>query len=443
MIRNICILALLTVSMAGKSQPLQLSLKQAQEMALDSSYASRDSRFNTEKKIKEVKEVLAIGFPQVNGGVDFNSYLNIPVQLIPGDFTGGDPGTFSEIQFGTKYNLNANIRASQLIFDGTYLVGLKASKTVVELSRNLELKTAQQIRIQVADAYHTVLLAEANLKILQENLDNIDKTLSDTKATYDAGLAEEQDVDQLMLNKNQIEINIDNSKRFLEIATQTLSFVIGLSVESNLELTDRIEDLVALNNNPAYLSVDPNFSTHPDLLLARSNLEIGHLTLSGEKAAYYPSLSAFFTHQEIAQRNEFNFLDIDEPWYPTTIVGFNLSVPIWSSFQRKSRQSQAEIGVKQATLKLLETEENLKLQLTQARSNFDNSLKTWENQKQSNELAQRILNNTSVKYSEGLASSFELNVAQSQLLSEQSKFIQAAFTLLSAKQELDKALNIY
>ena len=224
MIRNICILALLATSLAVRSQPLQLSLKQAQEMAIDSSYATRDSRYNTEKKIKEVKEVLAIGFPQVNGGVDFNNYLNIPVSLIPGDFTGGEPGTFSEIQFGTKYNLNANITASQLIFDGTYLVGLKASKTVVELSRNLELKTAQQIRIQVADAYHTVLLAEANLKILQENLDNINKTLSDTKATYDAGLAEEQDVDQLMLNKNQIEINIDNSMRFLEIVLDNTCF---------------------------------------------------------------------------------------------------------------------------------------------------------------------------------------------------------------------------
>jgi outer membrane protein TolC len=443
MIRNISILAMLSLSMAASSQSLPLSLKEAQAMAIDSSYAMRDSRYNTEKKIKEVKEVLAIGFPQINGGVEYQNFLELPVNLIPNEFTGGEPGTFTEVQFGVPYNLTASITASQLIFDGTYIVGLKASKTVVELSRNLEGKTAQQIRIQVAEAYHTALLAEENLKLLTQNLENINKTLSDTRATFEAGLTEEQDVDQLMLNKNQIEINIDNSRRFLEIATQTLNFVIGLRVDMPIVLTDKIETLVSLNSSPEYLQAEPNYETHPDMLLAKSNLEIGNLNLRGQKAAYYPNLSAFFTHQQNAQRNSFNFASADEPWFPATIVGVNLKVPIFSSFQRNARVSQAEIGLKQNALQLLQTEENLKLEVTRARSNFDNSLKTWNNQKQSIALAQRILNNTSVKYSEGIAGSFELNVAQSQLLNEQSKFIQAAFDLLSAKQQLDRALNTY
>ncbi len=443
MIRNMCILTLLSMSLAASGQSLPLSLKEAQAMAIDSSYAMRDSRFNTEKKIMEVKEVLAIGFPQINGNVEYQNFLQLPVSLIPNDFNGGTPGTFTEVQFGVPYNLTASITASQLIFDGTYIVGLKASKTVVELSRNLEGKTAQQIKIQVAEAYHTALLAEENLKLLSQNLENINKTLGDAKATYEAGLAEEQDVDQLLLNKNQIEINISNSRRFLDIATQTLNFVIGLRLDMPIVLTDKIETLVSLNNSPEYLQAEPNYETHPDMLLAKSNLEVGQLNLRGQKAAYYPSLSAFFTHQQNAQRNSFNFASGNEPWFPATIVGANLKVPIWSSFQRNARVSQAEIGVRQNTMQLEQTEESLKLEVTRARSNFDNSLKTWNNQKQSIALAQKILNNTSVKYSEGIAGSFELNVAQSQLLTEQSRFIQAAFDLLSAKQQLDKALNTY
>lgn len=433
----------LVLSIPSFAQTLSLSLQEAHQMALDSSYAMRDARYNTDKKIKEVKEILAYGLPQINATADYQNYLEIPTSLLPDEIFGGSPGDFTPVQFGVKHNFTAGITASQLLFDGTYLVGLKASKIVVELTEYQTDKTAQEVRLIVSEAYYTVLLADANLEILQESSTSLQKTLEDTQAIFDAGLTEEQDVDQIKLNLNQYQINIDNTIRYREVSKQILNFVIGISLSQEVILTDAIESLVTLNNNPDYLTREPDLMLHPDYLLARTNVEIQQLSIDNEKAAYYPTLNANISFQETAQRQEFNFLDSDQVWFPTSYVGVNLKVPIFSSFQRKARVQQAEIGQLQSRLQMQQTVENLSLEVIRTRSNFDNSLKVWENQKESLELAQRISNKTQIKYTEGIASSFELNVSEQQLLSEQEKYIRAAFDVLTAKQELDKALNIY
>jgi outer membrane protein TolC len=430
---------LLSVQLAA--QPLAVSLEEATRIAVDSSYATRDAEFNFEKKQKEVQEVIAIGLPQVNAQAEFQNFLDIPVSLVPAEFFGGEPGEFAEVQFGVNYNLTGSVTASQLIFDGTYFIGLQAAKTVVELSRIQKDKAEQEIKVAVADAYYTTLLAQANYEILTENVANLDKTLNETRALYENGLTEEQDVDQLELNRNKLVISRDNTERILTISKQTLLFIMGLSIDTDITLTDSIESLVQLSNAPEYLEAEPDLLTHPDYLLAKTNVEIADLQIRGDKATFYPSLSAFFTHQQVGQSNEFEFFESGAPYFPTTIVGATLNVPIFSGFQRKRQLQQSQIAYEQSQMQLRQAEDNLKLEIVRARSNYEAALKAWENQKRSFELAQRINRKTTIKYSEGVADSFELNVTENQLLQEQTQYIQAALELLNAKKALDKALN--
>src|SRR5690554_2576322 len=443
MIRISLVFALLFCGTLASAQTLELSLKEAQQMALDSSYAQRSARYDTQMREKEVKEVLAGGMPQINGTAELQDFLQLPTNLIPAEFFGGNAGEFAEIQFGTKYNFTAGISASQLIFDGTYLIGVKASKTFVELTRNQEKKSAMDIKFDVAEAYHTVLLSRENLRILTENLETIQKTLTETQALYDNGLTEEQDVDQIKLNRNKIQINIDRTRQYYDISRQVLNFIIGIDLNREVVLTDKIGNLVLMSNDTKYLDREPELYTHPDYLVAKTNMELQELNVRAKKAAYYPSLNGFFNYQQSAQRNEFNFFDANESWFPTSVIGLTLNVPIWSSLERKARVQQTEINLQKSRVQLQQMEENLKLGIVQARSNYDNALKTWANQKESMELAQSISHKTNIKYNEGVASSFELNVAETQLLEQQTQYIQAALDLLTAKQNLDKALNIY
>jgi outer membrane protein TolC len=441
MTRHILAFLGLVLSAQVIAQPLAVSLEEAIQIAVDSSYVTRDAEFNLEKKEREVQEVIAIGLPQVNASAQFQNFLDIPVSLVPSEFFGGDVGDLSEVQFGVNYNLTGSITASQLIFDGTYFIGLQAAKTVVEFSRIQQSKAEQEIKVATADAYYTTLLAQANFNILTENVVNLDKTLEETRALYENGLTEEQDVDQLELNRNKLIISRDNNQRILNISKQALLYIMGLSIDTEITLTDDIESLVALNNSPEYLQTQPDLYTHPDYLLARTNVELADLQIRGDKATFYPSLSGFFTHQQVGQSNEFEFFQSGAPYFPTTIVGATLNVPIFSGFQRKRQLQQSEIAFDQSQMQLRQAEDGLKLEIIRTRSNYEGALKNWENQKRSFELAQRINKKTTIKYSEGVADSFELNISENQLLQEQTRYIQTALELLNAKKALDKALN--
>jgi len=437
-------IAFLGVSFAVSlsAQPLAVSLDEAVQIAIDSSYATRDAEFNLLKKQREVQEVIAIGLPQVNAQAEFQNFLQIPTQLIPAEQLGGEPGEFLEAQFGVNYNLNGGIQASQLIFDGTYFIGLQAAKTVVELSRVQKSKAVQEIKQATADAYYTTLLAQANYDILTENVANLTKTLDDTRALFENGLTEEQDVDQLELNRNRLMINKDNSERILVIARQSLLFIMGLPIDTEITLTDDIESLVKLNNSPEYLEQKPDILTHPDYLIAKTNVALADLQIRGDKATFYPTVTGFISYQQLGQSNEFDFFDSEvENFFPTSVWGLTLNVPIFSGFQRKRQLQQSQIAYEQSEMQLRQAEDALRLEIVQARSNFEAALKTWQNQKRSYELAKRINEKTTIKYTEGVADSFELNISENQLLQEQTAYIQTALDLLNAKKALDKALN--
>ncbi len=428
---------------AVTAQPLRLSLKEAERQALEHSYAMKSADLDISASEREVKEVLSEGLPQLNATVDYQQLLQIPVQLIPGEFLGLPPGEFAEVQFGLEYNITGNITASQLLFDGTYFVGLRAAKTALELTANAKSKTAAEVRTAVSEAYCNTLVAEANERILEDNLEAVNDLLTETEALYENGLIEEQDVDQLKLNRNQIKNSLENTRRFTEISRKSLNFLMGIPIETQVELTDGIEDLVRLNNNAAYLQRDHILERHPDIRIARTNVVVQELTVQGARAAYYPRLSLFVNHQQNAQRAAFNFTEAGQPWFPATILGVNMDIPIFSGFQRKNSVQRSQIELEKSQVNLTRAEESLRLEQNTAMADYENAMKVWETQKESAALAERINDRTSVKYKEGIASSTELNVARTQMLNEQGKYVEAALNLLTAKLQLDKAFNLF
>lgn len=443
MIRTLLLIATLASGVALVAQPLQLSLKEAERQALEHSYAMVNAEMDISASEREVKEVLAVGLPQVNASVDYQQFLQIPVQLIPGEFFGLPSGEFAEVQFGVEYNVTANIRASQLLFDGTYLVGLRAAKTAVELTANAKVKTAAEVRTSVSEAYCTALVAKENERILTENLEAVNELLSETEILYQSGLIEEQDVDQLRLNRKQIENSLESTRRYLEISMKSLNFLMGIEIDTEVELTDDIDELVRLNNNAAYLQRDHVMERHPDIRIARTSVTVQELTLQGSRAAYLPTINLFVNHQQNAQRNDFNFTESGRPWFPATILGVTMDIPIFSSFQRKNNVQRSQIELDRSQVNLNRAEEKLRLEQIRAMADYENAMKVWDTQKESTELAERINERTATKYKEGVASSTDLNVARTQMLNEQGRYVDAALKLLTAKQELDKAFNLF
>lgn len=437
------IFALILGTIQGYSQEVNsYSLQQAQEYAVQNSYNSKTAQMDVEKARRRVKEITAVGLPQVDGNLSYQNYLKLPVTVIPADFVGGPAGSFETVSFGTEHSMTADITANQLIFDGSYIVGLRAAKTYVELSRNNQVKSEIDIRNQVAQAYYMVLAAEENAEILVENATRVEQIYNETKALYESGFVEEQDADQLKLNKMNIENSIANAKRQVVIARNLLKFQMGIPIADSLSLSDNIETLVASSNQPAFLMQEFDLNRHIEYKIMETRIRAGELTLRNEKAAYLPKLSGFFTHQQQAPSNEFNYLS-DAVWYPSTFWGINLRVPIFSSFMRHNKVQQAKIDLDIAKVQQTQVEESLRMEVENARSNYAYALDSYETAKENLALAESIKNKTTIKYKEGLASSLELAQTETQYLTAQGNFIQSLLNLLNGKSQLDKALNNY
>lgn len=458
------VLAILSFVFAFMSHTLSaqegLTLAQAQAYAIKNAYSVQAAQLDLKKVEEQIKETKAIGLPQVTAEGAFQNFLDIPVQVIP-DFispavfgtliqTGVLPAdspepeaTFVEAQFGTKYTASLGITASQLIYDGTYLIGLKAIRGVRELT-NVQLeKTEEEIKVQIAESYHLCLAAEENVKILKESSGILEKTLSDTKALYTNGFVEEQDVEQLELSMRSISNQLQNARNQRTTAYELLKFQMGISQSEEIVLASDIESLVNSAVSSGLATTEFNIDNDIDYRVALNNKMLQELNVRGKKAAFQPSLSGFFNYQTSAQRNEFNLFEVDQDWFPTTVWGLSLKIPIFSSGMRRSQVQQAKIESERADLFLKQAKEGAALELKSTRNDMIFGIENYQTSLESKELATRIFDKTQIKYNEGISSSFELTQAKNQLLETQGLYVSAVLNLLNSANALNKALNNY
>ncbi len=419
------------------------SLKEAQEYALINSYMAKDADMEVTKAKKKVNETTAIGLPQINGSVNYQNYLEIPVQLIDAAAFGGTPGTFEEVSFAVDQSIRAGVTADQIIFDGSYIVALQASKTFLDISRNSKIKTEIEIKDAITQAYGMVLVAERNEKIMEENKTNLEKTLFETSELFKNGFAEEQDVDQLKLLVANIANQYNNAKRQVDIAYNLLKFQMGIDIANDITLTEELDKMIGFSGDATVLDKQFDHTTHIDYRIMENQERSNVLLLRNEKMAYAPRLSAFITYEQNSFANDFNFFGSDAQWFPSSYFGLNLSVPIFSSLSRHNKVQQAKIDLDQTRLQKIQVEQSLKMEAETAKSDYAFALDQYNTQQENLALALRIKTKTEIKYNEGLSTSLELTQAQNQYLETQGNYINSIFQLITAKSKLDKALNNY
>jgi outer membrane protein len=232
-------------------------------------------------------------------------------------------------------------------------------------------------------------------------------------------------------------------ERQLDVGYKTLNFIMGVDIGQELGLTSSLTNILEA---PEFTNIAISqfvLDSHIDYKMASNNLDRKNVNHKYQRSFYYPRLNGYLSHSQTAQRNEFNIFESGQPWYPTTVWGLKLNVPIWSSGQRHFSTQRAKIASEQAEIELKETSQDLLLGLDKQRQNFIAAESKFENETKNLDLAKRIFDTSTAKYSEGLSSSLELTQKQSQYLLTQRVYIQGLVDLLVARTELQKALNLY
>jgi|JI8StandDraft_1071087.scaffolds.fasta_scaffold04401_5 outer membrane protein TolC len=417
------------------------TLEEAITLARENSYAMLDAQDDIEAAKRKVWETTTMGLPQINGTVDYQNFLKQPVQLIPAEFFGGEAGEFAEISFGTKHNMSASATLTQLLFDGSYLVGLQSARVYLKISESIKTKTDISVKEGVINAYAGVLMTQEGIEILKKNKASLEKNLFETREIIKNGFAEEQDAEQLALTLNGLENQLKNMQRMEQYNLNMLKYVMGIPIENEITLTQNLENLLTTYQDLTILSNPFQYTEHIDYLMAENSVKAGELLTKLEQSKALPSLSAFVNYGVNAYNDRFKLFNSEQKWFGSSVFGIQMNVPIFSSLQRTSRVQQAKINLDKALRNQDVTEEKLVLAYQTAKLDYENALESYQTAKEGLRLAESIEKKESIKFFEGISGSFELSNAQNQLYGKQQEYLQSIFNLISKKAALENALG--
>lgn len=427
----------------GLSQeiPKTFSLQEAINYALENNRTAKNASLDIEAAKQQKWETTATGLPQISADIGYQNFLKQQVSLIPAEFFGGNPGEFSEVTFGTKQSITATATLNQKIFDGSYLVGLQSAKVFLEISKNAKIKTDLEVRKAVINAYGNVLLAEESVAIIEKNKAILEKNLNDLTKIFENGLEEEESVEQLQITLSGVNSTLKNTMRLKTLAYQMLNITLGLDVYEDTVLTNNLESLSIQNMSLELIDSNLDLDNSIDYQIAENNKRAKELLLKLEKSKALPTLSTFINGGYSGYGDDFNFTNKDQKWFGSSLLGVNMNIPIFSSLGRSAATQRAKINLEKAKEDLIETEQKLQLQTASAKSDYQFAIEDYDNKKQNLNLAERIERKNQTKFFEGIASSFDLRQAQTQLYTAQQEFLQAMLDVINKKAELETVLN--
>lgn len=428
------ILVVLMISVKPWAQ--KFSLFEAQNYALENTEDIRIKELDLETAKKQVIETRAMGLPQINSEMNFQNFLNIPVQVVDGSFI-GQPGTLVSFRAGTDFNANAGITFSQLIFDGSYIIGLRVSKFYTEFVSTSIQRSKEQVLFDVTRAYEMALISEKNKKFVDTLVLITEDLKKKQEHLYETGMILAEDLDQTEYALLSAKANQTAASLSYKNAITMLKLTMAYPLDENIELTDELENV--LNEQLTDLSGD--YQNNLQLELLQKQKTLSEYDLQNIKMRHFPRLSGFFNHRYDAYRNEFSFFDSNEEWFNQTVWGVKLTIPIFSSGERWAKTQKAQIAIKQNEFSIQQMERTLQAQEIQIKNNLESARTNLHLQEENIKLARKIYNNSLIKAELGKESSILTTQKYNQLIAAQSQYVSAMIEVFNAKLELDRLYN--
>ena len=418
-----------------------LSLDDAVEYGIENNRRLQNAERDVQIAYKQRWETIAIGLPNVTLDLNYLNYLELPTSLIPAEFFGGQKGDFSEIQFGTEQSAIGSVKLEQLLFDGSWIVGLEYSKIYLNISENLYEKTLLEVRESTVKLYSLVVTLDEGIILLKETLENFKKDLFEVTELYKNGFEEVENVEQIKITIAQAELSLLQAKKTRDNQLNLLKLVLGINLEDTIILSTSIDDFIAENIIFSNSFDEFNTNKNIDVKISQNNFDTKRIEYKLEKSKKLPKVSGFISGTYTGYNNEFDFTNKSQNWFGSSVLGINLEIPVFNAFKLNTSSQRAKIAMNQAMTNLEEQEERVKAQVQQKLKEYQIAIQTLSVSEQNMNLAMSIEEKNSIKFFEGIVSSFELRQAQLQLLDSQQKYLNSVLELISIKTELETLYN--
>ena len=432
------IIILLSNNLFGQNA---FTLENAIDYALENNRLSKNATSDLEIANAKKWETIATGLPQINAFIDYNNNLKQPVSLVPAEFFGGNPGEFAELSFGTKQTIDGSVTLTQLLFDGSYMIGLASIKLYMDIAEKAKIKTDQEVKKATISAYGNALISQERVKILNKNLKNVKNNLDEIKKIYQNGFTELENVEQLTISYKSLKNSLDYATKIEKTTLNLFKLIIGYDIEKEITLLDNLSGLTLksfdLNESSENFEIEKNI----DYQLSLNNKKSQQTLLRLEQAKALPTLRAFLKGGYDGNNESFRFFKPNQKWYGYSFVGVTMSVPIFSSLRKSAKTQQAKIEFEKSVIDYSESKKRILIELENAESEYQYALNSYNNAIENLKLAEKIERKNQIKFLEGLVSGLELRQAQIQLYSIQNELLQSMLEVINKKTALEIMLT--
>lgn len=418
----------------------QFSLNEAKEYALSNNLSVKNAYFDLEIAKKQASEARSMGLPQVSINGTFSNFINLPVQVVSANFINPNAPEGETISFraGTDYTTTGTLQASQLLFSGSYIVGLQVAKFFISASEVNVTKSQEDVVFNVAQAYQIAAVGKENLKFIDSMVLITEKLVDEQRNYVELGLLDEESLEQLEYSVLTARSSKTAARIQYENAISLLKLTMGYPMNESIEITEDAKSLLAKQSlkDASSQGLESNLT----LQLLQNQKTFSEYSLKNQKYMQYPTLGAFFNHAYNAFRNDFDFFE-NKPWYPQTSWGLQLSVPIFSGGNKYAKIQQAKIQVMKDENSIKMMEQSLQSQEVQSQNNLLGAQEILALQEQNIALANKLYNNSILKREIGKVNSIEVTQKYNQLIMAQTQYVSSLVDVFNAKLNLDKLYN--
>lgn len=401
---------------------LVLSLEQAKAHALEYNRTLQKAGLSIEEAQESLWQTISSGLPQIDATVDYSNYLGFDMQ-------------FSGMSIPFSPTSNAKITATQLVFSGSYWVGIDMAKLAKKLAEKSVVKTELDVKESVTNSYYAVLLAEYSKNILNQNLVNMRDIHRRTEDLAKVEMIEKTDADQISVQVMNIEAGLRSLDRQIVLAYNMLRLLLGAAPDTEIRLTGSIDDNANASAVQALLGNGFALDDNIDFQLLKSQEELKKKQITLDKMAYLPTISGFYSYTYKLKKPAFDMS-------PPNVVGLQANIPIFSSFKRKSKIKQSKIQLQSLQKDIEQVEDQLNIQEKQLRFNLQTAYDQYVIQQKNVEVAKRVFESSSRKHEHGTLSALDLTTANTNYLQAENSLLTAKNDLLKAQTELKKLLGI-
>jgi outer membrane protein len=443
------------------------TLDEAIKYALENSVGSQNATLDEQIAAARVKETRGIGLPQIEATSTITHNTKLPRFFAAYNPRGGiiNLGDADYIQTGDVYaaqnffqlenSADASISVNQIIFNGSYIVGLQAANAYRELAKKSTNQTNEQIIQNVTKAYYTVMINQERITLFDNNIARVDTLFRNTQALNKNGFAESIDVDRIQVTLTNLITERDKFLNLNALGIELLKFQMNYPMTDSIAVTGDLGD-IQIESNPIATLEEINYTARTDYQLLQANQKLQELNLKNIRAASLPSLSAFATFGYQTQSNDIGGLFKTntnlssapdsikqaigpDKWYNYSFVGVQLRIPLFSGLQQRYKVQQQKLELKKVENNFRQMKSAIDLESRQVSIMYTNALKSLQSQKQNMDLASNIARVTKIKYEQGVGSNIEVIEAESSLKEAQTNYYNALYDVLNAKVDLDKA----